>query len=298
MVFLVVAHKPKIIALSFGIAFIGSYLTICLCEHYRLYFFAKNKSKLLGKYSQLCIMSCSLGGIAIWGMHFVGMASMTLATVDGVVIPISFHCLPTFISLVFVILFSMFGLYVSSLDVIFTKSKTEIVELFVKNASELSMKQIKEISAWRILTILATQSVHYLSLGGLLTGIGVCSMHYLGMRAMSFEGHIVWDVGIVVTSIVIALVISTVAFWILFRLLSLHQHIVVLRFICATVMAMAVSGFHYTGYFDSSVNDKQCLSIFSQEWLLLASNMTRLTLPTPLCPRGDNSVRSPPSRGL
>ncbi len=72
-------------------------------------------------------------------------------------------------------------------------------------------------------------------------------MHYLGMWAMSFEGHIVWDEGVIASSIVIALVASTAAFWILFRLLSLYPHMEILRIASSLVMALAVCGMHYTG---------------------------------------------------
>eukprot|EP01034_Spumella_vulgaris_P032024 gene32024-39558_t len=64
---------------------------------------------------------------------------------------------------------------------------------------------------------------------------------------MSFDGHIVWDEGIIAASILIALVASTAAFWILFRLLSLYPHMEFLRIASSLVMALAVCGMHYTG---------------------------------------------------
>jgi hypothetical protein len=72
-------------------------------------------------------------------------------------------------------------------------------------------------------------------------------MHYLGMWAMTFNGRILWNQGVIAGSLLIALIASTAAFWILFRLLSLYQHLIVLRLACALVMAIAVCGFHYTG---------------------------------------------------
>ncbi len=171
------------------------------------------------------MMAMSLGGVAIWGMHFVGMASMSLNGEGGVNIPIKFQVMPTIISLIFVLLFAYFGLYVSSNDIVFSKNKTEIVDLFVKNASELSSRDIKAIPMWHMICIISTQSFQHLLSGGLLAGSGVCCMHYLGMWAMSFQGHIVWDEGVIAASILIALVASTAAFWILFRLLSLYPHL-------------------------------------------------------------------------
>jgi NO-binding membrane sensor protein with MHYT domain len=193
------------------------------------------------------MMASSLGGVAIWGMHFVGMASMSLKTKEGINVQINFQIMPTIISLVFVLLFAFFGLLVSSYDIIFCKNKIEIVDLFVKNASELSTKDIKDISMWRMILIISTQSFQHLLCGGFLAGSGVVCMHYLGMWAMSLDGVVVWNEGIITSSIIIALVASTAAFWILFRLLSLYPHLEVLRLTSAAVMAIAVCGMHYTG---------------------------------------------------
>jgi NO-binding membrane sensor protein with MHYT domain len=197
------------------------------------------------------MMSMSLGGVAIWGMHFVGMASMSLNNVDGVDVPIKFQIMPTIVSLVFVLLFAYVGLYVSSKDIVFSKNKTEIVDLFVKNASELSSRDIKAIPMWHMICIISTQSFQHLFVGGLMAGSGVCCMHYLGMWAISFEGHIVWDEGVIASSIIIALVASTAAFWILFRLLSLYPQMEILRIVSSLVMALAVCGMHYTGMYVS-----------------------------------------------
>jgi NO-binding membrane sensor protein with MHYT domain len=192
-------------------------------------------------------MACSLGGVAIWGMHFVGMASMSLKTPEGLEIPVKFQIMPTLISLAFVLLFAFLGLYLSSQDVVFCKSKAEIVDMFVKNSAELSLKQIRKLSTWYIFCIISTRSFHHLAGGGLLAGSGVCCMHYLGMWAMSFEGVIVWDKGIIAASVLIALIASTAAFWIMFRLLSLYPQLEILRLGSAFVMAVAVCGMHNTG---------------------------------------------------
>jgi hypothetical protein len=62
-----------------------------------------------------------------------------------------------------------------------------------------------------------------------------------------FEGEIEWNYGVVAVSVVIALIAAPVAFWILFRLLSLFPFIEALRQISAIIMAIAVNGMHYTG---------------------------------------------------
>ncbi|HEU5110471.1 MAG TPA: MHYT domain-containing protein, partial [Micromonosporaceae bacterium] len=50
-------------------------------------------------------------------------------------------------------------------------------------------------------------------LGGLLAGLGVNAMHYMGMAAMRLNGAVTYDQTLVAASIVIAVVAATVALW-------------------------------------------------------------------------------------
>ena len=81
----------------------------------------------------------------------------------------------------------------------------------------------------------------------LCTGSGLVLAHYVGMAAMRFPGAIEWDAGLIAASVIVAIIASTTAFWILFRLLSLYSNKETLRLACAFCMACAVSGMHYIG---------------------------------------------------
>jgi NO-binding membrane sensor protein with MHYT domain len=175
------------------------------------------------------------------------MASMTLKTSDGVKIPVKFHVMPTIASLAIVLLLSFVGLYVSSKDTVFCKTKLEIVDMFVKNSAELSQKQIRKLSTWHIFSIISTRSFLHIAGGGLLTGSGFCAMHYLGMWSMSFDGVIVWDKGIIASSVLIALISSTASLWVMFRLLSLYPQKELLRLGSAFLMGVAFCGMHFVG---------------------------------------------------
>ncbi len=247
MVFVTAEFNPNIVILSAGISFLGAYITICLCEQFRMCSTGENKPKILNKRGLLVMMATSLGGVGIWSMHFVGMSAMKLKTPDGEPIHIQFHLFSTIVSLLCVLLFAWLGLYISSMDIVFTKNKRQIVELFMSNSSSLSMKQVRNIHGSQIILLIGTKSVHHLCIGGLLAGAGVCVMHYLGMWAMDFQGNIVYNYGVVAASVLIAVIASTAAFWILFRLLSLYPHMEVMRVGSAVVMAIAVCGMHYTG---------------------------------------------------
>ncbi|WP_173099476.1 MHYT domain-containing protein [Actinomadura verrucosospora] len=78
--------------------------------------------------------------------------------------------------------------------------------------------------------------------GGVVMGIGVVSMHYSGMAAMNMSGHIGYRPGLVVLSVVIALVAATAALWFCLRVRGLWATAG-----AALIMGVAVTGMHYTG---------------------------------------------------
>ncbi|MFI2782133.1 MHYT domain-containing protein [Streptomyces sp. ALB3] len=78
--------------------------------------------------------------------------------------------------------------------------------------------------------------------GGTITGLGVASMHYLGMAGMNFDGTFEYDTLTVSLSVVIAVVASTASLW---AAVSIHGFLPSLG--ASVVMGVAVSGMHYTG---------------------------------------------------
>ncbi|MFI6937982.1 MHYT domain-containing protein [Streptomyces sp. NPDC050418] len=87
-----------------------------------------------------------------------------------------------------------------------------------------------------------------LFLGGLTTGVGVASMHYLGMAALRLHGEVNYDPALVGLSVVIAVVAATAALW---AALNIHSPVAVA--VASLVMGGAVSSMHYTGMMAVSV---------------------------------------------
>lgn len=83
-----------------------------------------------------------------------------------------------------------------------------------------------------------------LFLGGLTTGIGVASMHYLGMAAVRLHGHVSYDPALVALSVLIAVVAATAALW---AGLNIKSPIAVT--IASLIMGAAVTSMHYTAMF-------------------------------------------------
>jgi diguanylate cyclase (GGDEF)-like protein/PAS domain S-box-containing protein len=83
--------------------------------------------------------------------------------------------------------------------------------------------------------------------GGLLMGFGIGTMHYSGMAAMRLDGLIRYDFKLFLLSILVAVVLATLALWIRFRLRAWQTRLVAwVPAIGAVVMGLAVSGMHYT----------------------------------------------------
>jgi len=81
-----------------------------------------------------------------------------------------------------------------------------------------------------------------LLVSGFITGLGVATMHYMGMAAMRMSGRITYDPGIFIVSVVIAVVAATAALWAALRLEGVGSTVG-----AAFIMAIAVSGMHYMG---------------------------------------------------
>ncbi|MFI2639556.1 MHYT domain-containing protein [Streptomyces sp. NPDC018610] len=85
--------------------------------------------------------------------------------------------------------------------------------------------------------------------GGTITGLGVASMHYLGMAGMQFDGAFEYNVLTVSASVVIAVVAATAALWAAGQVRGFLWSVG-----ASLVMGLAVSGMHYTGMASLSVH--------------------------------------------
>ncbi|CAL9595606.1 MHYT domain-containing protein [Streptomyces sp. Tu 3180] len=78
--------------------------------------------------------------------------------------------------------------------------------------------------------------------GGTVTGLGIASMHYLGMAGMSLDGRLEYDVPTVAASVAIAMAAATAALWAAGRARGFLWSVG-----ASLVMGLAVAGMHYTG---------------------------------------------------
>jgi NO-binding membrane sensor protein with MHYT domain len=78
--------------------------------------------------------------------------------------------------------------------------------------------------------------------GGMIMGVGVATMHYFGMSAMSMPGNVRYNPALVAVSVLIAIVAGTAALVAGLRVRGIWSSVGV-----SLIMGVAVTGMHYTG---------------------------------------------------
>ncbi|CAL9390375.1 MHYT domain-containing protein [Streptomyces sp. enrichment culture] len=85
--------------------------------------------------------------------------------------------------------------------------------------------------------------------GGTITGLGIATMHYLGMAGMRLPGRIAYDTLTVSLSVAIAVVAATAALWAAVSVRGFAASVG-----ASLVLGLAVTGMHYTGMAAATVH--------------------------------------------
>jgi len=85
------------------------------------------------------------------------------------------------------------------------------------------------------------------TLGSIVMGAGIATMHYVGVAAMWLDATPHWDRRIVVLSVVVAIVVSFVAILLARGLRGEPKEVSWRKLLAAAVMGVAIAAMHYTG---------------------------------------------------
>lgn len=89
--------------------------------------------------------------------------------------------------------------------------------------------------------------------GATVMGLGICAMHYLGMAALVMSPAIVWNMTLVILSVLVAFTISALALSIFFWMRRLAgSKAQAAQIAAALLMGLAISAMHYIG--DAAAN--------------------------------------------
>ncbi|EWY85835.1 hypothetical protein FOYG_12935 [Fusarium oxysporum NRRL 32931] len=160
-----------------------------------------------GLYNHLLLVSSAvtMGGVAIWCMHFTGNRAIHLANGEP------------------------------EMQVAYSKGFTALsffIPIIVLLSAFLAIGTDNAISWWRVIA------------GGVLCGASICGMHYLGNTSIK-NYTCVYQPAYVVGSAIIAVVASNVALFMLFVFRAMWTNSWRRRAISAAVLASAVSGMHW-----------------------------------------------------
>ncbi|RCH98473.1 hypothetical protein CU097_007174 [Rhizopus azygosporus] len=175
----------------------------------------------------LSAAAASMGGVGIWCMHFIGNNSLTITLANGEVRALYYSPGFTFLSLIVAII-TMFLAFV-----------------FVGITEEAKVVRIVP--------------------SGVIAGLGIVSMHYLGQVAVDFF-ILKNKTSYVVCAVIIAVCAVTAALFIFFKLREQWANQWYKRLGCAMLMGLAVCGMHYTAmvgteYYPGRTNGEQPSSV-------------------------------------
>ncbi|KAI8639850.1 hypothetical protein BD408DRAFT_370919 [Parasitella parasitica] len=193
-------YNGGIIFVSYLIAVMGALTTLELLQR---------RTHMRGHYNWFLLFAaaCSMGGVGIWSMHFIGNNSLTIILENGDHYQLSYSAGFTFASL-FVAILTMF-----------------LAFTFVGITEEAKIARIIP--------------------SGVIAGFGIVSMHYLGQIAIDFF-QMKNKISFVIGASVIAVCAVTGALLIFFKLREQWENQWYKRLGCAMLMGVAVCGMHYT----------------------------------------------------
>ncbi|XP_044714754.1 uncharacterized protein HRG_11789 [Hirsutella rhossiliensis] len=192
------SFSPGFVCLSYAISLVGTGSTLELMRR-------RTSHRGLHNLMLLAGAAISMGGIAIWSMHFIGNRAIYI--LDGREdVQISYSTGMTILSL--------------------------LVPIFVLLLAYLAVSVNGRIRWWRI------------GLAGLLSGGAICGMHYLADASIS-NYQTSYQVGYVVGAALIAVSASTAALALFFVFETAWKVVWWKRIGCAMVLAGAVSGMHW-----------------------------------------------------
>ncbi|MUG95556.1 PAS domain-containing protein [Scytonema sp. UIC 10036] len=129
------------------------------------------------------------------------------------------------------------------------------------------------------LTSCQTLSKQQLLVGGVLMGIGIAAMHYIGMAAMEMDATIDYNPFLFALSVTIAIGASIVALWIVSELGGRSSKGSRLpRILSALVMGSAIAGMHYTGMAAASFHSTKAVNAVATEAMNISFNWLALSI--------------------
>eukprot|EP00638_Chattonella_subsalsa_P005804 CAMPEP_0117737458 /NCGR_PEP_ID=MMETSP0947-20121206/2551_1 /TAXON_ID=44440 /ORGANISM="Chattonella subsalsa, Strain CCMP2191" /LENGTH=204 /DNA_ID=CAMNT_0005552971 /DNA_START=272 /DNA_END=883 /DNA_ORIENTATION=- len=179
-------------------------------------------------------------------MHWTAIAAFHLETEDAQIVEIQVDVLKSISCGLLAVLMVYFGLVVASKDKFFARTvqqRTEKLKSEILASSSLyEIQKGKHLIRFQALF----KDTKFILAGGFIAGSGACLMHYFEMLGMAVNARIEWNGLLITVSAFIAVLGGSLAYWIVFRLLTWKPLKESFRIGSALILAGGVSGMHYT----------------------------------------------------
>jgi NO-binding membrane sensor protein with MHYT domain len=178
-----------------------------------------------------------MGGIGVWGMHFVGMDSLFVSaqpTISSLLHNITKGFVPNLLT------------STGNRAVVLAHGARERQIMYNPTYTAISffMPIVVLFCAFYVLGVRRRTHLHLAGVA-ILTGAAICGMHYLGQYGIA-NYQCSYQVGNVVGAAIIAVAASFIALSLFFRLRDTWTDSWWKRTFCGVILAMAVSGMHWT----------------------------------------------------
>lgn len=187
-----IEYDPLLVGVSIAVAIWGSWTALVMT------FGIRKQDRTTAQRAILCINGAVVMGASIWAMHFIAMLAVVFP------VAVTYNSFETVASLLLAITFCGLGLVV---------------------ALERSTS---------LLGVLG---------GGMLMGLGMSGMHYLGICAIR-GCAVTFSVYGVAISILVAILASSAALWFVFRTRGIAETV-----LGGIIMGLAVASMHYLGMY-------------------------------------------------
>ncbi len=225
----------------------GAYLATSITEQLRLSYIINDYNTLPMTVRWYLLMGVAMGPICLWSTHITGLTAITFYDAHGDRLTMHFDQGVTMGSFVVVFCCYVVGMFISSFDSMYLKTKTELIEEYIPGARDLSLIQLRKLKNKKLVWIICTQRLGYLFCGGLVSSTGALFMHYFGMESLHFGGHFHWIPEITILSVLITVFVCMLSNWVTFRFLSLFPYREDWRVLCSIAMALGSCAIHYVG---------------------------------------------------
>ena len=237
---LVQVWEARFIVLGIFTSFLGAFVALTTMGFARNTMTGKKESQF-AYWTFVASSGVSLGGSAVWTMHFIGMQALTLVTCEGTELRKSFNTATTFVSLVAAMFCTAMAMHLVMPTTV-VGEEDEIID-----GTKVDRKFRVSIPGVGVVPFEKFNIKRWLISSAFLM-VAACIMHYMGMMAQYGAYVMTYDPGLIAVSVLIAAVAACAGLFIVIQITAVNSiESMGLRVAASVIIGLAVNAMHYVG---------------------------------------------------